>query len=118
MRFARNRGEVAKMYASLSTWQLDEAIQDDATYHAFVRDVLRRTLPTMRDIGILDSMIVRTAPDTIVSVTVYESEDAAKAAWIEASGPMRRLYEARLTFVSRLIGPADDMPQLTDAGRA
>jgi len=106
------------MYASLSTWRLDESIQHDAVYHAFVRDVLRKTLPTMRDIGILDSMIVRTASDTIVSITLYESEEAADAAWHEAAGPMRGLYEPKMHFVSRIAGPADDMPQLTEDGRA
>jgi hypothetical protein len=31
---------------------------------------------------------------------------------------MRGLYEPKMHFVSRLAGPADDMPQLTEDGRA
>lgn len=102
------------MFASLSTWRLDDSIQDDAAYHTFVREVFRKTLPTMREIGILDSMVVRTAPDTIVSITVYESQEAADAAWHAATGSMRSLYAPRMQLVSRLSGPAADIPQFTE----
>ena len=106
------------MFASLSTWRLDESIQDDDAYHAFVRDVLRQTLPSVRSLGILDAVIVRTARDMIVALTLYDSQAAADAAWAEASGSMRGLYESKMEFVSRLSGPADDMPQLTENGNA
>ena len=98
------------MYASLSTWHLDDSIQDDSAYEGFVRDILRKTLPTARDIGILDAVVVRTAPDTIVAVSLYDTEDAADAAWQQTVGSMQNLYDSKMTLVSRTTGRADDMP--------
>jgi hypothetical protein len=98
------------MYASLSTWQLDDSIQEDSAYEAFVRDVLRKTLPTARDIGILDAVIVRTASDTIVAVSLYDSEDEADAAGQQTVDTFPELYDSKMKLVSRATGRADDMP--------
>lgn len=101
------------MYASVSTWRLDESIQGDPAYSEFVGSVLLRTLPMARDIGILDALVIRTRADRIVAVTVYDDEAAAEAAWVQASGPMRDLYAGKISLIDRVAGPADDMPQLT-----
>jgi hypothetical protein len=101
------------MYASLSTWQLDESIQGEPAYAEFVGSVLLRELPTARDIGLLDALVIRTGADRIVAVTLYETEDAAEAGWSQAFGPMRELYASKISFIERVAGPADDMPQIT-----
>ena len=101
------------MYASLSTWQLDESIQGDPAYAEFVGSVLLRELPTARDIGLLDALVIRTRADRIVVLTVYETEDAAEAGWAQAFEPMRDLYAGKIALIERVAGQADDMPQLT-----
>ena len=101
------------MYASVSTWLLDESIQSESAYTKFVGGVLLQTLPTARELGILDAFVIRVGVDRIVAVTVYDSEDAAEASWQQANGPMRDLYGSKIELIDRIAGPADDMPQLT-----
>ena len=101
------------MYASVSTWRLDASIQEASAYASFVRGVLLLTLPTARDLGILDALVIRTAVDTIVAVTVYDTEVAAAEAWRRVTGPMSDLYGDLISLVARVAGPASDMPQLT-----
>jgi hypothetical protein len=104
------------MYASISTWHLDESLRDEAAYEDFVGSVLNKALPVSRKLGILDALLVRVAEDTFVAVTVFDSAEAAEAVWQEATGPQSTLYNERITLVDRVTGRAVDMPELTDGG--
>jgi hypothetical protein len=106
----------APMYASISTWHLDESIRDEAAYEDFVGSVLNKALPTSRELGILDALLVRVADDTFVAVTVFDSAEAADAVWQQAIGPQSILYSEKITLVNRVTGHAVDMPELTVGG--
>jgi hypothetical protein len=101
------------MHASGSTWRLDESLKSEHAGENPAGGVLTQTLPVAREIGILDALIIRTATDRIVAVTVYDSQESADAAWAQASGPMSDLYASKLYLVDRVTGPARDMPELT-----
>ena len=104
------------MYASISTWHLDESIQDEAAYEHFVGSVLNKSLPAARELGILDALLVRVADDTFVAVTIFDSAETAEAVWQHAIGPQSGLYNEKITFVSRVAGRADDIPEFTHSG--
>ena len=104
------------MYASISTWHLDESIRDEAAYEEFVGSVLNKALPASRELGILDALLVPVADDTFVAVTIFDSAETAEAVWQEAIGPQSGLYNEKITLVSRVTGHAVDMPELTRSG--
>ena len=66
-----------------------------------------------RALGLLDSIMVRSGDDILVSITLYEDEDSAATAWQRARALIERHYGHALSFVGITSGRADDMPDLT-----
>ena len=99
------------MYATVTTWLLNESVRDTDAYDAFLREMVRRNIELARRVGMLDALMMRVEPDTLVGIAVYETaEDAA------AAGPIARKagtsFGDALEFVDRVGGPMNDMPTL------
>jgi hypothetical protein len=99
------------MYATVTTWRLHESVRHGDAYDSFLRQMVGRNIELARRVGMLDALMMRVEPDTLVGIAVYESEEDAAAA-----GPIAReagvSFGDALEFIDRVGGPMTDMPSL------
>jgi hypothetical protein len=99
------------MFATVTTWRLDESLRETRAYEGFVRDLVRRNIGIARQAGMIDSIMINVEPDLLIGVGVYETEEEA-----EAAAPLAKRAAAmqadKLEFISRVMGRMDDMPSL------
>ena len=100
------------MYATLTNWRLKESVLDVAAYDLFAREMVQRNINSARDAGMVDSLLIRVEPDTLLGVSVYETEEDAAAAGPVARQAVGNVFADKLEFRSRISGRMDDMPAL------
>lgn len=100
------------MWAKIETWRLAQELQEDNAYALFLRDLSRRNTPILREHGLLDGFVVRTSPDTMLTMNLYETEAQAELAWREVISHLGEALNGRLTLIERQVGPAEDLPML------
>ena len=98
------------MYGIVSTMHLDESIQGDEEYKTYIRETSLKYVQLLRDIGVLDIMVIRTGVDTMVSIAIFE--DASTAVLALATGEQMREagHTSPTTLISRVSGDVNDMP--------
>lgn len=101
------------MYATVSTWRLHESVRSPDAYETFLREMIDSNIDLAREVGMIDAMMIRTGADTMIGVAVYETREEAEAAGPIARGRVGDKYADRLELISRVAGPARDMPDLS-----
>ena len=104
------------MHASISTWRLSEPLREEAAYSAFLEQLMDQNVALALEVGLLDAMIIRIAPDTVISIGIYEDEAAAQAAIQRTATVREERYAGVIELLDRKMGRADDIPQLTGRG--
>lgn len=97
------------MYGIISTLQLHEAIQGEDEFKTYVRDASLTYMELLREMGVLDLMVIRTGQDTMVSVAIFESASAAVLAMAQ-SKEIRREGPEVTVLLSRVAGDVNDLP--------
>lgn len=112
------------MHANITTWLItdiarkSESFQDflqrwqPGSYQQFFRDAAPRVVPILRSHGMICSYAIRTSPEMVTIVSVFETEAGAEAAWHEISGRLHEVMEGTLEFLERSCGPVEDLFQL------
>ena len=97
------------MYASLVTWQIcrpgpdfEELIDDIDRAAGLWPKVARRP-------GFVTGHVVQVAPDTMVSLTVYESAEQAESSFSALQPTIRELMGSQVRIVERRTGPAHEI---------
>ena len=97
------------MHGSIITWRIGEAHRSGTAWERFVDDALVFWAQVSRQPGHLSGHTVRTAADTVVSVNVYTSQEAADAAvGIFLPRVLKELGD-RIAFVERTDGSVLDL---------
>jgi hypothetical protein len=96
------------MQATITTWQIGEAYREGEGIVTALREVVRRHQATFRRLGLLDIMLIRSSPETMTVVNMYEDDldrDAMQAETMRALGPA---LAGKLELIGREFGPAWD----------
>ena len=102
------------MLASVSRWRIDESVRDDAAFFELMQTSLRKHVSILRDLGLLDIMVVRVAEDVLLAVTIYENDAEGQEAWKASQIAFRDDLAGKLEVIDRIAGPAFDLPHLLD----
>ena len=100
------------MLASVTRWRISETVRDDAAFRGLMQSSLRRHVSILRDLGLLDIIVVRVAEDVFLAVTIYEEEAEGQAGWAASQVAFREDLMGNFELISRVAGPAYDLPQL------
>jgi hypothetical protein len=100
------------VYAKIVTWRLASDVQDDGAYDRFIRELSERNVPALRKHGLLDGFVVRTAPDMIMTINLYDDQQSADSAWNSVISSLSDELQGKLTLVERKVGAAVDLPML------
>ena len=97
------------MHGSLVTWQIcrpgpdfDELIEDIDRAAGLRPEVSRQP-------GFVAGHLVRVAPDTMVSLTIYESAEQAERSFGALQPTIRQLMGSHVRIIERRTGPAHEM---------
>lgn len=102
------------MLASVSRWRIDETVRDEAAFRGFLQSSLGKHVAILRDLGLLDIVVVRVADDVMLAVTIYEDEAEGQTGWTASQIAFRDDLNGKLELINRIAGPAFDLPQLLD----
>ena len=98
------------MYGIVTTSRLDESIQGDVEYKTYIREASLQYVELLRELGVLDILIIRTGPDTMVSVAIFEDDTTAVRALATGEEMRRDGHSSKTTLISRVAGDVNDMP--------
>lgn len=104
------------MLASVTRWHIAESVRDAAAFVDYIQPVLRKHLTILRKHGLLDILMIRTAEDMLIAVALYEDDAEGQEAWVASQIAFRDDLLGKLDLVSRVTGPAFELPQLLDDG--
>ena len=96
------------MQATVTTWRIGEAHQGDDDIPSALREIVRQHQATLRRLGLLDIMLIRSSRETVTVVNVYEDDidrEAMQAETMRALGPA---LAGKLELIGREFGRAYD----------
>ncbi len=105
-----------RMLASVSRWRIAETVRDETTFRDFIRTSLGKHVAILRDLGLLDILVVRISDDVMLAVTIYENDSEGQTGWTASQIAFRDDLSGKLELIGRVAGPAFDLPQLLDDG--
>ena len=68
------------MHATISHWRFRPESATTKQFDEFMSEAARRVVPILRNLGMLDVFIIRTSPDTIKFINIYETREDADLA--------------------------------------
>ena len=98
------------MHANIITWQIDPSIRDPETYHAYVRSVFDAAVRILWPLGLIDLYVIRTERETMCTIAVYESAEAAAAGLRQIGRSLRGVLSNGITVREIANGPATHFP--------
>ena len=102
------------MLASVTRWRISESVRAEDTFRDFLQKSLGKHVAILRDLGLLDILVVRIADDVMLAVTIYEDEAEGQAGWTASQIAFKDDLRGKLELIGRVAGPAFDLPQLLD----
>ncbi len=96
------------MFGSFTTWSIHEDHRSGSAWEQLFADVSLLWAGISRMNGHIGGYVVRVAPDTLVALGVFVSDEAARAAEA-AVEPLRAATFGRLELATRRTGPAYDI---------
>ncbi len=100
------------MHANLVTWRLAPAIQPAEELAAHLRGVWTHYSQLLRQVGLLDVLVVRTGEDEMLAIRLYDDSRADDLANEEAVTTLGTEYLSKVTAIEKRVGRAFDAPQL------
>ena len=96
------------MQATITTWRIGDAYQEDDGIVTALREVVQEHQTTFRRLGLLDIMLIRSSRETMTVVNVYEDDLDREAMLAEQNRTLGPALEGKLELISREYGPAWD----------
>ena len=100
------------MLASVTRWRINESVREATAFHELLHTSLGKHVAILRDLGLLDIIVVRIADDVLLAVTIYEDEVEGQAGGAASQVAFRDDLLGKMELISRVAGPAFDLPQL------
>jgi hypothetical protein len=101
------------MQATVTTWRIADPYRGD-DFPIMLRDLIGENLETFRRLGLLDLMFVRTSPDSLTVVNVYEDDVDPDAMLAEQNRTLGPALAGKLELIQRASGPAYDTSDLLE----
>jgi len=106
------------MHAVVTNWRLKAATQDPDAYRLFVSESARIIAPILRANGMLDVFLIRTAPDVVKFVNIYDNDIHAESALHSVAAQMGTYLAKHLELIERTSGDAIDLIAMIDAAES
>lgn len=97
------------MYASITTWTLHPSVRESDAVFKVLQDLVRTKVEIARSVGMVDSVLIYLEPETVVGISVYESEEDALAAAPIAREAIEASFTGSLRVERREVGPVYDV---------
>lgn len=104
--------DVGSLCAYLARWRMDPSLHPPGALRAWLQDFWANNEDFLKELEVLDRMVIRTAEDELLVVNLYPEGSPGLQRYKEAAERRPHITTGRVTFIDGIEGRAYDMPAL------
>ena len=106
------RAHTAELHATWAIWRVAPHLRAAGALERFVREGYERFTPVLRQLGLLDMLMVRTTDEEVAILNLYADPVVGQAAYTEAVAAVAEYTEGHMERIATHTGQAFDLAML------